>query len=196
MDRRNFINFTLASLGLMMVPSTFVAAQEISSAKELTEAMEKLFKCKVGAPGPYVDFDVNQKMALGVVPPEDAWKYLTFIFCLEGDDAKASEKRLSQYFYERFKVFADKKPDLYWRVKPEFERKEIFDFGDVFASLEDYEDHKIELPQNVAFDFHTGNYRYYNNKFWLNRIRTRLAIPEVLSINSFAITEGARAKRI
>ena len=200
MDRRDFIKTTLAAMGLMMVPTTFVQATTINNVQDLIKEMESLFKCRVGPAGPYVTQEANEDLLWKDLNSSTVLKYITCMFCLEEDDPVVAEKRLSEYFYSRFKHFAQDRPELIWRVKPEFDRKEIYEFDKVFMTNEDFEDARdyrnLYVPENVAYDFETDTYRFYKNKFWLNRIRSRLAIPEVPSIHYFGLPEGVKAERI
>ena len=197
MNRRDFLKI-FPSLAATLIPTSFaVAAPEIKNTKDLTDYLEKAFMCSMGSPGPYITEELNNDHSNGKtenLSPE--YRYSTLMYCSVGDDKVLEERRLAQYFYKKLNPM--KGHELIWRVKPEFDSKEIHEFGEVFMSREDYEDlYNQPLPENVAYDFDTDKYRYYDKKYWLHRIRMRIAIPEAhQQLAQIDLSEGARAQRI
>lgn len=209
MNRRDFLKI-FPSLAATLIPTSFaVAAPEIKNTKDLTDYLEKAFMCSMGSPGPYITEELNNDHSNGKtenLSPE--YRYSTLMYCSVGDDKVLEERRLAQYFYKKLNPM--KGHELIWRVKPEFDSKEIYEFGEVFMTKEEFEDsyywtgtgenvtkHKLELPENVAYDFDTDKYRYYDKKYWLHRIRMRIAIPEAhQQLAQIDLSEGARAQRI
>ena len=197
MNRRDFLKI-FPSLAATLIPTSFaVAAPEIKNTKDLTDYLEKAFMCSMGSPGPYITEELNNDHNNGNtenLSPE--YRYSTLMYCSVGNDKVLEERRLAQYFYKKLNPM--KGHELIWRVKPEFDSKEIYEFGEVFMSREDYEDlYNQPLPENVAYDFDTDKYRYYDKKYWLHRIRMRIAIPEAYQqLAQIDLSEGERAQRI
>lgn len=209
MNRRDFLKIFPSLTGLLVPASMTVAAPNIGNTKDLIQYMESEFKCSMGSPGPYITEELNHEFSISKTENlEDRYKYTTMVFCSVGDDKVLEERRIAQYFYEQLQPM--KGHELIWRTKPEFDSKEIYEFGEVFMSKEEFEDayywtgtginstlHKLELPKTVAYDFETDKYRYYKNKYWLHRIRMRIAIPEAhQQLAQIGLSEGERAKRI
>ena len=197
MNRRDFLKI-FPSLAATLIPTSFaVAAPEIKNTKDLTDYLEKAFMCSMGSPGPYITEELNNDHSNGKtenLSPE--YRYSTLMYCSVGEDKVLEERRLAQYFYKKLNPM--KGHELIWRVKPEFDSKEIYEFGEVFMSKEEYEDlYNKDLPKNVAYDFETDKYRYYDKKYWLHRIRMRIAIPEAhQQLAQIDLSEGERAQRI
>lgn len=197
MNRRDFLKLFPSLTGLLVPASMTVAAPNIKNTKDLTQYIESAFKCSMGSSGPYITEELNQEFSVNKTENlEDRYKYTTTMFCSVGDDKVLEERRIAQYFYERLQPM--KGHELIWRTKPEFDSKQIYEFGEVFMRRDLMEDFgPREVPDGVAYDFETDNYRYYKNKYWLHRIRMRIAIPEAhQQLAQIGLSEGERAKRI
>lgn len=179
MKRRDFLKL-FPALSATLIPTTFaIAAPEIKNTKDLTKYMESAFLCSNGFESRFISEELTNQADTGA-EIDLKYVYTTLIYCSVGDDKVTEERRIAQYFYKKLNPMKGYK--LIWRVKPEFDSKQIYEFGKVFMTNEDFEDsrdfYNLQLPENVAYDFDTDKYRYYENKYWLHRIRMRIAIPE------------------
>ena len=161
MNRRDFLKI-FPALSATLIPSSFaVAAPEINNTQDLIKYMESAFMCSHGFESAFITEELTHESHKGAeIDPK--YIYTTLLYCSVGEDKVREERRLAQYFYKKLNPM--KGHELIWRVKPEFESKEIYEFGEVFMTKEQYEDTNAKIPSNVAYDFDTDEYRYIENK--------------------------------
>ena len=173
MNRREFLQLTAASLGMVLVPEAFAVTKEIRTVSDLTEFIESRFKCSVGSRGPFITDEMNSMVGLwGSLPKE--MKYSTVCFVMDEKDPVKAESALVQYARSEFSKIQP--TEIIWRVKPEFESMLHYEFGENVISLEEVQDGK-PIPEGAVLDNETGFYRVVLNTYHLNRVRMRIAAP-------------------
>ena len=137
MNRRDFLKI-FPALSATLIPSFFaVAAPEIHNTQDLIKYMESAFMCSQGFESAFITEELTHEAHKGTeIDPK--YIYTTLLYCSVGEDKVREERRLAQYFYKKLNPM--KGHELIWRVKPEFESKEIHEFGEVFMTNEEYED--------------------------------------------------------
>ena len=201
MDRRDFLKAFGGVALIPLVPSAAIA----NTPTDLKAWFEANFNCKQGNRGP--DTKVGDK----------TYVYYTFaVGVLNGSETEA-QKRISQYFIDKFSPLAKGKPDLWWRVEPQFVSDKVTTFGDTWMTAEEIEDSgvrgdkffkpvllrntpgkwtpmkwvEVQKPDNVELDFETNSYKYVKSVDTLHKMRFRLVIPtHVNQLDTFAHTEG------
>ena len=162
MERRDFLK-TIGAASL--IPVMPVRADT----PDLKTWFKQNFDCYHGEPGPYVVDDVT----------DEPYRYKTFAVGVTDSTEFEAEKRLSQYFIDKFTPLAKGCPKLYWRVEPQFAEIPVIEWGETWMTAEEVEDkgNPTEFPKNVELDFDTGSYKYVLEKHIVHRMRFRLAIP-------------------
>ena len=201
MDRRDFLKVLGGVALIPLVPSAAFA----NSPTDLKTWFEANFNCKQGEPK--ADITVGNK----------TYTYYTFaVGVLNGTETEAKQ-RISQYFIEKFSPIAKGKPDLWWRVEPQFVSDKVTTFGDTWMTAEEIEDggvrnnefykpsggytgnkgyvpfkwKEVQKPDDVELDFETNSYRYVKSTDTLHKMRFRLIIPtHAQQLDAFAHIEG------
>lgn len=173
MNRREFLQLTAASMGVLLVPEAFAVNKDISTVSDLTEYIESRFKCSVGSPGPFITEEMNSRQDLWESFPLEM-KYSAICFVMDEKDPVKAEKALVQYAKSEFSKIHP--TEIIWRVKPEFESMMHYEFGERIISLDKVQD-GTPIPEGTVLDPMTESYRVVLNTYHLNRVRMRIAIP-------------------
>lgn len=182
MNRREFIK-TIGAVSLIPVMPV------VASTPDIKTWFSQNFDCHYGEPGSRVS-----DALIG-----DEYIYKTFAMGVLDSTEYEAEKRLSQFFIEKFTPLAKGRPKLWWRVEPQFADISHTEWGDTWMTAEQIEDHgkPTQIPQNVEYDFETNTYKYVLQKHQLYRLRFRLAIPSKdKQLISFAKNEGSEIGKI
>ena len=184
MDRREFLKALGGATLIPLLPYTAFA----NTPNDLKEWFEQNFKCNSGTPGQYLETETGEK-----------YLYQTFaagILNTSEDDAK---RQLTQYFVDKFTKYSKNRPELWWRVEPQFASIEVINWGETWMTAEDVEDKgKPEIiPASIEYDFDSGSYKYVNSKEMLYRMRFRLTIPSHFEqLRTIAKVEGEEIRKI
>jgi len=173
MNRREFLQLTAASMGLLLVPEAFAVTKDIGTVSDLTEYIESRFKCSVGSPGPFITQEMNSRTDLWESFPLEM-KYSTICFAMDEKDPIKAEKSLVQYAKSEFSKIQP--AEIVWRVKPEFESMMHYEFGDHVISLDKVQDGE-PIPEGTVLDVSNDSYRVVLNTYHMNRVRMRIASP-------------------
>ena len=205
MDRRDFLK-TIGAASLIPVMPVY------ADTPDLKAWFQKNFNCHYGQPGPYVVDDTT----------DEPYRYKTFAVGVTDSTEYEAEKRLSQYFIDKFTPISKGCPKLYWRVEPQFAEIPVIEWGETWMTAEEAEDgmrdgkflknvgrkvglsgfevsdlQEVQKPENVEFDFDTGSYKYVLEKHIVHRMRFRLAIPSRNEqLLAFAKAEGELMENI
>jgi hypothetical protein len=183
---------------MSQLPSSFVLAKDsINTTDEFYKKMTEMFKCIDGDPKAYMEMPIakakymlDERTLKALVPFTSAdnkdlivrMTYSTFAFCVAGESEIVAEAKLAQYFYEGFKTIAkNDRPTLLWRSKPTFDSEIVKEYGELYATREDFEDGIVNLeniPAGYEEEFGTGNIRKLMAEVPHYRMRMRLVIPE------------------
>jgi hypothetical protein len=160
MKRRSFLKAIGAGVGFVMMPSLAMELSKdttIATCADLAAAMVQMFTCKMGDPRAFMEFEMSEAKQFftpaafsvvmknfdGIYSEKNIVRlnYQTFAYAIEGGDAKEAEKKLANYFYDRFKEMDenDKKMVL-WRLLPVFESENVTNYGATWMTSENIED--------------------------------------------------------
>lgn len=211
MKRRLFLTGLVAGAALPLLPvaSDAPAPAVPWTAARLTAEMDKLFRCRVGAPLAFMELgkgvsgvpwvELNEELQENA----DTYRitYATFAYGIEGGTPEAAEAQLAEYFYNAFLPYAEGSPLLYWRLEPQFTSNPVNKWGDAWATPEEVEDGLkllADKPANVEYHFDSGDYRYVTERVQLHTMRMRLAIPKRAreELQRMAKSDGAPVTRI
>lgn len=183
MSRRNFLKSSVGLLLIPLAPSLVLA----EAPKDLKAWFESNFNCKQGEPGSTIAIE------------KETYTYHTCAAGILNCSEDEAQKRLTHYFIEQFYPLSQGKPDLWWRVEPQFAAIELVDWGSTWMTAEEIEDcgKLTKLPKNVEYDFETNSYKYVNSKETLYRMRFRLVIPtQDKQLQGLAKLEGEKIRKI
>lgn len=213
MKRRDFMKMMGGVFLLPLVPSVSFA----NAPKDLKAWFEENFVCHTGTP--------TTHLTIADGPAKISYPYKTFAIGVLNGDPEEAKLRTTQYFVDLFKPLANNKPDLWWRVQPNFESLEIVTYGKTWMTAEEIEDGgirdgkyyqfiakdkprsaglflrdrwiEVSKPDNVELDFETNALRYVESKDILHKMRFRLVIPSHLQeLAAIAHQEGAHIGKI
>lgn len=150
MKRRGFLQIFGAIAAHAAVP--MLAAETITSeipwtTARLTAEMEAMFNARLGPAMAFFELTQNDGVkyaelagAIGDTPEVIRVTYTTFAVGIEGGTREEAEAQLAKHFYDEFSKYAEGKPLMYWRRKPEFQSHDIVEYGDTFLTSEEIED--------------------------------------------------------
>lgn len=176
-----------------------------STALELDKKLSEMFYCVDGEPRSFMELkreDAEKFMTpnafnhINKIGDHDIYRftYTTFAYAVESDDVVKAEAQLAERFYNEFYELQNATNDkkmLLWRTRPQFSSERLIEWGDTYLTREESEDKKndyFDIPDNVYYDFDTGEYKYINRKYTLNKIRMRLNMPEVDFDSNISLT--------
>ena len=201
---------------MVMLPSlaTSSTLNGLNTVEDLTDWLENRYKCYMGAPKASMCLNEEElkkyDLSLDDLPIErkiwanDEWKQVNLIyssvaFAVKGHDPEEAERQLVRALQEKFKEIPPQ--HLIWRVKPEFSRDEVVEYGETYATKEQIEDglfNPLFMPNGVERDFDTDSYKYVKSKYILNKVRMRLVFPRQIDedYEELACGTSAHPKRI
>lgn len=214
MERRQFLQGVVVLGAGSLLPAA-AGATGPTTAAELTAAIEGIFAARMGPPTAF--------FVLGTGSAEKVYVYRTLAVAVEGGTAADAERALAQHMYETFCKLPP--GPLVWRRQPDFVSQEIPLYGETWMTAEQFEDKHGQLeekpgfvshsgywvgprlvrntnralvvPDNVLFDYATGNWRYVNGTKIMHRMRMRVVLPHVAGdqLQELVKQEGAPTPR-
>ena len=184
----------LPMLAVAETVATPVATQW--SAATLTAAMDSMFNSRRGPAMAFFELTQADGVkyaelagALGEVPDMIRVVYDTFAVGLEGGTPEAAEAQLAKHFYDEFSKYAEGKPLLYWRTKPEFESHEVVRYGETFLTAEEVEDQvwkRIPVTDAVKFPDTHRHLNQFKGTRWRYDESAQLVIPPNVEMDPYS----------